>query len=288
MPVAEEIVKATLPFARPQVRAMANLQQVTGMRPNEVCRMRACDIDMTGPSGSTRGIGTPFPRPDDRAGSKGACPTCGQRVQVPQPTPSNKTRLGKLLLDDAPAPTPTSEIPKWIPAPAVPVATPASSITCPRCRLELAYKPAQAGGWVTCPRCAEMFTIPGAREELVEPLSESELREERRRRQQRYRPEREVPAATVLGKVLLWLLVFAGGAAGPVVLITMLSGVARGPAPSQHNARQHNARCPLCGERFDIPEKHRGTAAEFTRSYSCPNCGESWPATVLYKNHSNK
>jgi integrase len=47
-PVAVEVVDATLPHLLPPVRAMAELQLVTGMRPGEVCAMRGCDLDMTG------------------------------------------------------------------------------------------------------------------------------------------------------------------------------------------------------------------------------------------------
>jgi integrase len=42
-------VEATLPFLRPALRAMAGLQRLTGMRPGEVLRLRACDLDVTGP-----------------------------------------------------------------------------------------------------------------------------------------------------------------------------------------------------------------------------------------------
>jgi integrase len=47
-PVAEAHVAAVLPYLLPPVRAMIELQLVTGMRPGEACAMRACDIDMTG------------------------------------------------------------------------------------------------------------------------------------------------------------------------------------------------------------------------------------------------
>jgi integrase len=40
-----DVVEATLPFVSRQVRAMILLQWETGMRPGEVCAMRACDID---------------------------------------------------------------------------------------------------------------------------------------------------------------------------------------------------------------------------------------------------
>ncbi len=47
-PIADAVVDATLPYVLPPVRAMIRLQRLTGMRPGEVCLMRACDIDMSG------------------------------------------------------------------------------------------------------------------------------------------------------------------------------------------------------------------------------------------------
>ena len=47
-PVADAVVDATLPFMLPAVAAMVELQRLTGMRPGEVCAVRACNIDMTG------------------------------------------------------------------------------------------------------------------------------------------------------------------------------------------------------------------------------------------------
>lgn len=44
-PVSEETVNAILPHVTPQVRAMIELQQLTGMRPNEVTAIRPMDID---------------------------------------------------------------------------------------------------------------------------------------------------------------------------------------------------------------------------------------------------
>jgi len=44
-PVDDATVEATLPFVSPQVRAMIQLQRLTGMRPGEVTIMRPCDID---------------------------------------------------------------------------------------------------------------------------------------------------------------------------------------------------------------------------------------------------
>jgi integrase len=47
-PVPEEWVRATLPFLRPQVAAMVELQWLTGMRPGEVTIMRMMDLEMSG------------------------------------------------------------------------------------------------------------------------------------------------------------------------------------------------------------------------------------------------
>ena len=47
-PVPDSFVDAVLPFVSPQVKAMIELQRLTGMRPGEVCDMRTCDIDATG------------------------------------------------------------------------------------------------------------------------------------------------------------------------------------------------------------------------------------------------
>jgi integrase len=46
--VPDAHVDATLPFVLPPVRAMIELQRVTGMRPGEVCAMRPCDLDTAG------------------------------------------------------------------------------------------------------------------------------------------------------------------------------------------------------------------------------------------------
>jgi integrase len=47
-PVPEDLVNQTLPFVTRPVRGMILVQLHTGMRPGEVCVMRACDIDMSG------------------------------------------------------------------------------------------------------------------------------------------------------------------------------------------------------------------------------------------------
>jgi integrase len=48
-PVAVALVEDTLPHLTRQVRGMVKVQLLTGARPGEVCIMRACDIDMSGP-----------------------------------------------------------------------------------------------------------------------------------------------------------------------------------------------------------------------------------------------
>ena len=48
-PVSSEDVHAVLPHVSAQVRAMIELQLLTGMRPGEVCVMRVCDLRMDDP-----------------------------------------------------------------------------------------------------------------------------------------------------------------------------------------------------------------------------------------------
>lgn len=47
-PVADELVDAILSYMTPQVRAMVELQRVTGIRTCELVQIRPCDIDRTG------------------------------------------------------------------------------------------------------------------------------------------------------------------------------------------------------------------------------------------------
>ncbi|QDU21862.1 tyrosine-type recombinase/integrase [Urbifossiella limnaea] len=47
-PVDPDHVRVTLPFLRPPVRGMVEVQLLTGMRPGEVCRLRPRDIDISG------------------------------------------------------------------------------------------------------------------------------------------------------------------------------------------------------------------------------------------------
>jgi len=47
-PVSDATVLATLPHLSPTLRAMVELQQITGARPGEICSMRTADVDRTG------------------------------------------------------------------------------------------------------------------------------------------------------------------------------------------------------------------------------------------------
>jgi integrase len=49
-PVAADVVEATLQNLAPVLRAMVEFQRLTGCRPDEMCRLRPIDIDMTNPS----------------------------------------------------------------------------------------------------------------------------------------------------------------------------------------------------------------------------------------------
>jgi integrase len=46
-PVPDDVVRRTLPFMPPTLRAMIQLQRILGMRPNEIFKMRVGDIDTT-------------------------------------------------------------------------------------------------------------------------------------------------------------------------------------------------------------------------------------------------
>jgi integrase len=48
LPVADEVVKATLPYLPPIVADMVRLQRATGCRPAEVCLIRPCDVETKG------------------------------------------------------------------------------------------------------------------------------------------------------------------------------------------------------------------------------------------------
>ena len=53
-PVADELVRATLPYLPPAVVAMVRFQRLTGCRPGEVCQLRPMDVDRDGKACATR------------------------------------------------------------------------------------------------------------------------------------------------------------------------------------------------------------------------------------------
>jgi integrase len=48
LPVADEVVNATLPYLPVIVAAMVRFQRLTGCRPGELCQLRPCDVDRSG------------------------------------------------------------------------------------------------------------------------------------------------------------------------------------------------------------------------------------------------
>ena len=46
-PVPDDVIRRTLPFMPPTLRAMVQLQRILGLRPNEIFKMRVGDIDTT-------------------------------------------------------------------------------------------------------------------------------------------------------------------------------------------------------------------------------------------------
>jgi integrase len=46
-PVPDDVIRQTLPFMPPTLRAMVQLQRILGMRPNEIFKMRVGDIDQS-------------------------------------------------------------------------------------------------------------------------------------------------------------------------------------------------------------------------------------------------
>ncbi len=47
-PVPDELINVTLPFLTEVVQAMVCFQRLTGCRPEDVCNLRPCDVDMEG------------------------------------------------------------------------------------------------------------------------------------------------------------------------------------------------------------------------------------------------
>lgn len=69
-----------------------------------------------------------------------------------------------------------------------------------------------------------------------------------------------------------------------VVMLGCGGAVTSPPAAKEEPAKpKHNAMCILCKTKYSIPEEHRGTVAEWTREYPCPNCKVSHLAGSLYQ-----
>jgi ssDNA-binding Zn-finger/Zn-ribbon topoisomerase 1 len=196
--------------------------------------------------------------------------------------------------------------------------------SCPTCRFQLEVLPSLAATKLLCPQCGQKLRVPtppakkagtpttcdqtllGKLEDLPPPVITQEMMEPdvelvpismlpapprapspvpaatadpfrnieqpgTRRRPSRS-PDRRIWLAVPV-MVLLFLLV--GGIA--LVFAYFLF---------TDTFRSTNARCPTCGRRFHIAEEHRGTIAEYTREYPCPNCGTSWPAKFLYDSNA--
>jgi Zn finger protein HypA/HybF involved in hydrogenase expression len=112
---------------------------------------------------------TSLRRQDQEAGSKIPCPSCGQRLQVPQPPPSDHTVMGELSLDAAnqtllgdlaPQPSPRN-FPQPRPVLPAPVRTPTASFqfACPYCQTVITANANNVGKRVACPRCKSPMDI---------------------------------------------------------------------------------------------------------------------------------
>jgi DNA-directed RNA polymerase subunit RPC12/RpoP len=102
-------------------------------------------------------------RLDQEAGGKMACPSCGQRLQIPTPPhktvlgeliPPTKTRLGELA---APTQTPPASSAGLPAAQQAPGAARMAVTRCPECRRSLDVPEDLIGCWVECPECTERF-----------------------------------------------------------------------------------------------------------------------------------
>jgi hypothetical protein len=111
--------------------------------------------------------------PDDKAGGKAPCPTCGQRLQVPvPPRPTHaKTVLGQLVdlppsnPQSAPPPDAGSGIKSHSPPVQPPTDPPAPdtvTATCPGCGRVIPLSPNDLDILIQCKRCATQF-VPSAR-----------------------------------------------------------------------------------------------------------------------------
>lgn len=96
-------------------------------------------------------------RQDHESGNKVPCPSCGQRLQVPQgPEQESQTIMGELLFPAAAAATQAPILPATI------------RCVCPHCQAVIKAPPKAAGNRAPCPRCRLPVEIPVPRAELLE------------------------------------------------------------------------------------------------------------------------
>jgi Zn finger protein HypA/HybF involved in hydrogenase expression len=117
-------------------------------------------------------------RHEQEVGTKILCPSCGQRLQVPQPRPSDQTLMGELAIDPANktalgelAPQPAAKEPRA--ASPIPARTPGITFrfACPYCQAGIGASVNHAGKRGTCPRCKSPMDIPmPGRAIMDEPL----------------------------------------------------------------------------------------------------------------------
>lgn len=97
---------------------------------------------------------------DDQAGTKVPCPSCGQRLRVPQcPESESPTIMGKFVL-----PTPRTSGPDE--------GARTIRCVCPHCQAIIKAPPRAAGAKAPCPRCSLLVEIPVPKADYVEePVS---------------------------------------------------------------------------------------------------------------------
>lgn len=87
----------------------------------------------------------------------------------------------------------------------------------------------------------------------------------------------------LVGGLIAGGVLFLGSILVLFLLLVTLMGSGGGSGGSRSQRDWDNAQCPLCKHTFRIPEEHRGTTAELTRHYHCPNCDVSSPVRWLYR-----
>ena len=197
------------------------------------------------------------------------------------------------------------------------------AFVCPKCGLTILLQQHQLGMKVRCARCKAHFvpnsppvrstpTVPATHPEpqpveipealpadgsrsggsrgdsrqrrdqpnrrVVPHEDESDDDDRRRERDRRRRHDHrtiKVPAQSRYSWLVILVLVLGVGL--PVLTCFGVYFVRVSTPP------RNNARCPVCGKEFRIPEEHRGNNSQWIREYRCPRCGESAPAGILYK-----